>query len=409
MHGNKILRPNIDIEKSIDVAVARVKAGQNKPVVTDGRSALGAPVKPSWVWRWMSKAFQRILPLLRAVLTPLREFMIFPVMNTLARMEARNAASFDSISDRLSLIEMTLDVRTPAHAGHTDPVNQWSQRLGRIETYSQAAARRTVINCGNGRVLVKSSVGYVMCSANDPALLVCLVENGELEEGTRVLLENIVQPGTVFIDAGANIGLHTLAAARAMRGVGKVVAFEPFRETRALLSESVYINGFSHLVEIHEAAVASQSGVKALHLGRTSGHHSLYPLESGQESDQKSVQVALVTLSEVVSPHERVDLIKIDVEGAELDVLDSARPWIEANPEIALIVEFGPSHLVRTGCKVADWFAAFSALGLTYQAIDPVSGALSPASQEQLETVESTNLLFARPESPVWTRACGTN
>lgn len=409
MHGNKILRSNVDIEKSINAAVAQVKVGQTKQVGLAGRSALGANVKPSWIRRWMSKAFQRMLPLLKAVLTPLREFMNFPVANTLAQMEARNASSFDSISERLSLIEMTLGTRTPVDVVHTDPVSQWLQQLTRIEAYSQAAARRTVINCGDGRVLVKSSVGYVMCSTQDTLILACLVDTGELEQGTRLLIEHIVRPSGTFIDVGANIGLHTLAAARAMRGLGKVVAFEPFSGTRALLTESVFINGFSQMVEIHEAAVASQSGAKVLYLGKTSGHHSLYPLESGQESEQKTVQVALVTLSDVVSPHERVDLIKIDVEGAELDVLESARPLIEANPELALIVEFGPSHLMRTGCDVADWFAAFSALGLTYQAIDPVSGALRPASQEQLETVESTNLLFARPDSPVWTRACGKN
>ncbi|QKV56500.1 MAG: FkbM family methyltransferase [Dechloromonas sp.] len=118
-----------------------------------------------------------------------------------------------------------------------------------------------------------------------------------------------------FIDAGANIGLHTLAAGRAMQGAGKIVAFEPYGPTRELLSESVFMNGLSDIVEIHEAAVSTKSGIQSLHLGKVSGHHSLYPLGDNGSADGTSVPVRLVSLAEVISAGTRVDLIKIDVEG----------------------------------------------------------------------------------------------
>lgn len=335
----------------------------------------------------ISKVFHRLLPVMRPVLYRFREYFNAPVADRLSKMERR--------LDRIETVASKLE--------------QMGSCLERIETYALAAARRTAVNCGDGRIMVRSSVGYVMCSAEDPSLLACLLETGELEMGTRLLIERIVRPGTTFIDVGANVGLHALAAAHAMRGVGKVVAFEPFRPTRSLLSETIFLNGFSKIVEIHEAAVSSRPGVGQLHLGKTSGHHSLYPLDEGANVDQKVVNVPLLRLADVIPLDERVDLIKIDVEGAELEVLESAKPFIETNPDIALIVEFGPSHLERTGCSVADWFGAFSALGLIYQAIDPLTGTLNSVAPERLSQLESINLLFARPDSLVWVRACATS
>ena len=101
----------------------------------------------------------------------------------------------------------------------------------------------------------------------------------------------------------------------------------------------------------------------------------------------------------------KVDLIKIDVEGAELDVLESARPIIASNPSIALIVEFGFSHLARSGHSTKGWLAAFHGLGLVQHAINEDTGQLEQWTIEQLEAVDSVNLFFARPESVAWAKA----
>ena len=68
----------------------------------------------------------------------------------------------------------------------------------------------------------------------------------------------------MFIDVGANIGLHTLAAARAMQGLGRIVAFEPCEPTKRLLEKTVGLNGFSGIVDIHQAAVSSRTGRQQL-------------------------------------------------------------------------------------------------------------------------------------------------
>ena len=280
-----------------------------------------------------------------------------------------------------------------------------SSRLDRVEQYSFATARRVAINCGQGEVLIKTAVGYVLCSADDHPLLACLIDTGELELGTRLLIQRFLRPGDVFVDVGANIGLHTLAAGGALKGHGKIIAFEPFEPTKRLLEKSVWMNGLSGITEIYQAAVSNMTGHHQLFLGATSGHHSLFPLDTPGDLSSKPVDVPLVRLDGVIFEGQKVDLLKIDVEGAELEVLDSGTSVIMGNPDVALIVEFGPSHLKRTGHSTQQWLEAFTRFELRHQVINSDTGALEDWSLEQLENTESVNLFFARENSQAWVKA----
>ncbi|MBY4828854.1 FkbM family methyltransferase [Burkholderia dolosa] len=290
----------------------------------------------------------------------------------------------------------------------TQRLEEWLANIGpkldRIETYSYATARRVAVNCGNGAVLVRTEAGFVLCGENDHALLACLLDTGELERGTRLLIEKLLEPGNCFVDVGANIGLHTLAAARSMQGRGKIIAFEPFGPTKALLERSVWMNGYSSLVEIHQAAVSNETGHRKLFLGATSGHHSLFPLDDRIGTGTEPVEVSVVRIDDVVPPTLKVDLLKIDAEGAELQVIESATGLIERNAELAIIAEFGPAHLERTGIAPGDWLNAFEARGLQYRAINSVSGQLEHWTTENLLACDSINLLFGRKDAGVWKR-----
>lgn len=388
MHSNKVLRSGVDTDKAAVAAIAQMRTSAVRQAGTGGMATAAIDTqKVNWVRRYLSRLLHRLLPLIRPVLYQYREYMNRPILEQLTRIESKAGPQSEC----------------PGCVFNS--ITQMQQQLDHIENYALAAARRVAVNCGNGRIMVRSSVGYVFCSSNDAALLASLIEAGELESGTRLLIERLVQPGMTFVDVGANIGLHALAAARAMRGMGRVVAFEPYGPTRALLAESVFINGFAGIVEIHEAAVSSQSGMHAFYLGKTSGHHSLYALEESGAAGE-AIEVPVVTFADVIPRETRIDCIKIDVEGAELEVLKSARPFIESNPDIALIVEFGPSHLTRAGISVDDWFDRFAAMNLDYQAIDLIEGTLSCFDPQALAQLESANLLFARRDSSVWAKAC---
>ncbi len=279
---------------------------------------------------------------------------------------------------------------------------QLSQRLDLIEKYALISAKRVFINGEIGESLIRTEVGYVVCSSSDYPLLSCLIEAGELEKGTRILIEKILKPGNVFVDIGANIGMHTLAAAKAMKGKGKIFAFEPYYSTARMLKKSLIINGISEITEIHNVAIANKKCEGKLYLGPTCGHHSIYEFSESPGNLYESVDIQIVKLTDVIQSNQHIDLMKIDVEGAEIEVIKSAVPLISNNREILIIVEYGPVHLKRTGISPDEWFRVFSDLGLSYFVINEQNGKLEKSSVNELNCSESTNLLFLFQGSKSW-------
>ncbi|MGH8514367.1 MAG: NeuD/PglB/VioB family sugar acetyltransferase, partial [Gammaproteobacteria bacterium] len=137
-----------------------------------------------------------------------------------------------------------------------------------------------------------------------------------------------------------------------------------------------------------------------LHVGFISGHNSLYPLPDAQTA----VEVKVVRLDTLLPPAQRVDVAKIDVEGAELDVLQGMARIIAENPAILIIAEYGPSHLVRTEITPADWLSAFTGQGFRGFVIEERSGNCVPIEQINLSDVFSVNIAFIRATSPLRSR-----
>lgn len=280
----------------------------------------------------------------------------------------------------------------------TQFVEPLAKEIQNLQVQMEKLQRQAVVYGGNGETLIRTHVGHVLCASNDYGPIANLTKNGESEPGVRSVIEKLLKPGDTFIDVGANLGLHTLAAARAMRGQGSIIAFEPFEPTKRLLEKTVWINGYSDIVQIHQTAVG-KNGSRTLFLGPASGHHSLFPLSS--ISSAPTAQVSCITLDSVIPNNSRINLIKIDVEGAELEVLEGAESIIKQNPEIAIIAEYGCSHIRRSGRTEKDWFSQFERLGLTWRVINAETGALENWSLEELNSI-LVNLLFARPNSYIW-------
>jgi FkbM family methyltransferase len=306
------------------------------------------------------------------------------------------------VEDRLSQVLVNqcsvLDERFAARADqHTAAV---LERIERLTSHVELLVRRTAVPVGDGAILIRTSVGYVLVDAADEATVAVLVDGADLETGVRLLLQRFLKPGDTFVDGGANIGLHTLAACRAMQADGRVLAFEPFPRTADLLRRTLSLNGFAPMVTVHELALSDRDGAGQLHVGAASGLHSLYPL-GGSDA---SVAVSCARYDEVVPAEEGMSLVKLDVEGAEVEALNGMTDAVRRNEDVALIVEFGPSHLGRANQDLESWMSAFSTLGFEHQLIDAQSGELRKVSDDELLASYSSNLFMARPGSKAWAR-----
>ena len=117
------------------------------------------------------------------------------------------------------------------------------------------------------------------------------------------------------------------------------------------------------------------------------------------------IEVGVVRLDDILPIGAQVDVVKIDVEGAELDVLAGMTRILRKNPDLAIIAEFGPTHLRRAQITPDRWFEAFHMHSFEAYAIDELSGECGRVSQKDLTAVESINILFCRASSRAATRA----
>lgn len=410
MLSNKVLRNGVAPEVVLTNAQAAESAtteGAARPKASAYAEGHIQPMASSRFKGFVKSVLRRLVPYVRPVAMRTRTYLLHPAMQQLGGTLEAQSVQLAAIRNSVTQMQQSTALLRQAVSELRDVQRDVSARVRVVEDYSFASARRVAVGGTHGEVLVRTAVGYVLCAADDHALLAILMEAGELEPGVRLLIERTLRPGDVFVDVGANVGMHTVAAARAVQRQGRVIAFEPSETTARLLARTVWLNGFEGLVDVRQAAVSSHGGVQDLHIGRTSGHNSLFQLPDNQSAGLPAQRVQLVTIDEVLPAGSRVDLFKVDVEGAELDVLQGSKRALADNPDAGLIVEFGRSHLQRTGQTAASWLAAFHRLGLEHRMVDAVTGAPVAVTDEQLAATDAANLLFARPGAGIWARAGG--
>ena len=177
-----------------------------------------------------------------------------------------------------------------------------------------------------------------------------------------------VRPGTTVLDVGANVGAYTLMFATWVGETGRVFAFEPAPDACEGLRTHVMMNGFDDRVTILEAAAAEMVGTAAFALHPSGGASSL---ELASVDNATRVTVATETIDSVCRAHALLPaVIKIDVEGAELDVLRGARNTLTL-PGLHVFVEFHPAAWRAAGLSRADLEQELHEQGFGVEPLDP--------------------------------------
>jgi FkbM family methyltransferase len=194
---------------------------------------------------------------------------------------------------------------------------------------------------------------------------------------TRVI-RALLQPGTVMIDIGANIGYYTLLAASRIGSTGKIIAFEPNVANCTLLHKSLQANNFKN-VALHNVAVAEAEGVVSLHISDSNG--SIVP----DHLLAHPYQVRTVILDHVLGDEPRIDLIKMDIEGAEGRALQGMHGVIQRCTPI-IVTELHPAALQAVShITPEEYLNALRALGYVLCVIDRTTGPhTTPQSNTQI-------------------------
>ncbi|MDG2111818.1 MAG: FkbM family methyltransferase [Actinomycetota bacterium] len=165
---------------------------------------------------------------------------------------------------------------------------------------------------------------------------------GHYEPHLRPFFAQVFEPGMTFVDVGANVGYYAMAAAQAVGPEGRVHAFEPNSENCRLILLSAERNGLSN-VSVHPIALGDETGHALFHthLGSNGG---LLDTDGDALLSNTTTVVPLARLDDIV--RERVDVVKIDVEGAEGLVVRGAVDLLETHRPI-VITEFSLDMLER--------------------------------------------------------------
>jgi len=177
------------------------------------------------------------------------------------------------------------------------------------------------------------------------------------EEATTRLFKTLVRRGDVVLDLGANLGYFTMLAARQVGPEGRVYAFEPEPRNYACLRRNLDLNGYSNVIA-RQCAVADKPGfVKLFICPYDTGHHTIRSYDGiaayrPDYVDRKkaSVDVEQVRLDSLLEGREQhVDVIKMDVEGAEALALDGMQGVLTRSPNLVMVVEFFPLLIKNMG------------------------------------------------------------
>lgn len=165
----------------------------------------------------------------------------------------------------------------------------------------------------------------------------------------RNLLRKILKPGNIVVDGGANIGIYSRFLSTCVGATGKVHCFEPdplnFSRLAAGLSEQA--NAIAN-----EIAVSDRTGESVLYLSASLNvDHRTYP---SSDTDRRTIVIQTVRLDDYFTAGDRVDLIKLDIQGYEQHALQGAERVLRDNPEIKLLFEFWPYGLAQAGIGWRD-------------------------------------------------------
>ena len=175
----------------------------------------------------------------------------------------------------------------------------------------------------------------------------------EFEPATARVIRLHTQPGSVFVDVGANVGYYSVLAGRIAKAVH---AFEPSPSNLPYLEENLRRHGMKN-VTIHRVALSDKNGEVLFHLTADQLNDGIPPPAAVYSKASSVITVPTTRLDDLRLG--QVDFVKMDIQGAEIEALSGMVETIKQNPEIKILVEWSPACLKEAGHDAKDlpeWF-----------------------------------------------------
>lgn len=211
------------------------------------------------------------------------------------------------------------------------------------------------------------------------------------------------------VDIGANIGYFTLLFSTLVGENGRVYAFEPEPRNYDLLVKNMEFNGFKNVIPLQKA-VSNETGKVELFVDLLeSGGHSIHQaaVQWGNESLTKPIPVDAASLDDVFKNEKRpIDIIKMDIQGAEPMALLGMKKTAENSKDMKMITEFWPYGLQKSGSSAKECWDLLLRLGFKFiyrindrnEKLEPadLQGIIRHCAGSMLRPPTSVNLLCTK-------------
>ena len=271
------------------------------------------------------------------------------------------------------------------------------------------AARKALITAAGKAPKAATTKGFTMYLGGakefQPGFL-----TGDYEAGTTRVVEGLLNEGCTFVDLGAHIGYYTLLAAKLVGKTGRVYSFEPDPGNFVLLFKNVTVNDYTdRVIPVQKAIVGHGERDKRLyfHSTRTSSS-SLYTLEGGRP---ESIAVEAVSLDEFFASigWPKVDVVKMDIEGAEKEALEGMHDLVSRNPRLRLIVDYNELTISAAGVTAEEFIATLKSLGFVNLSFCGAEGPIPLKLPDELsklrklakKEISGSNLLCEQASSEI--------
>jgi FkbM family methyltransferase len=268
---------------------------------------------------------------------------------------------------------------------------------GRMTLSAAIRARCHTVTLDEHTVLCRVLGRYKMLvDSRDLGLAPHLMLDGYWEFWTTSFIARLLRPGQVAWDVGANLGYFSVLMADAVGPEGRVLAFEPNPRLAQLAERNLALNGLSRRSAVHRVAVTARPrGTLRFRAQLTDPKNGrlLDPGDPGPAEDDDALEVAVSTtrLDDVAG--ERVDFIKVDVEGAEEAVWAGMTGVLDRNPDVTVLLEFNAGR-----CKEPTRLASEIAARFPLRELRLDGGVRPVDPNEMLARNEDTMLVLARGE-----------
>ena len=220
---------------------------------------------------------------------------------------------------------------------------------------------------------------------------------GELD--TKIIREEIHE-GDIVIDVGANIGYYTLIFAQLVGSSGKVFAFEPEPKNFEILKKNIEINNYQNIVA-EQKIVSDKSGIVKLFIAE----HGIVGHRINQEkSSQKFIEVESIILDNYIKKlnlDNKINFIKIDVEGSEPKVLEGTKEIIQKSNQLKIFTEFNREVVKEYGIEPKEMIDLFYRNGFKIYLPNYKENKINLTNVNELLTsketlLENINLFFKK-------------